>query len=118
MTANPPPYDEQQSEFLAWLEEIADLAETDPGTEEGREEARECAFELADNVMTHLNAVERNRLEAGQGGMGKITLAGMEELEAYLSQEGFIRASVGMRVLIDRGYGEFAHKAADQAGTS
>jgi hypothetical protein len=98
-------YTEDQREFLAWLEEIADIAEQEPATEEAREEARERAIELADKVMSYLAAVARVRAEK-TGGDAKPTITDMEEDEVRLRETGFARAAVGMRVLIDRGEGE------------
>jgi hypothetical protein len=92
-------------ELHAWLEEIADLADHEPTTDRGRSEAQSRALELADKVMSGLEAAARDRAEAGQGS-AKPTLADMAALEVALRSDGFVRAADGMRVLVERGEGE------------
>ncbi len=95
-------YTDEQRDYFSWLEEIADLAQQDPGNDEDREEARSRAFELADRVISYL---------AARPTWATNPIAEMEEEEKTLRANGFERAAVGMRVLIDRGDDEIAHLA-------
>jgi hypothetical protein len=84
-----------EQDFRAWLIELAH----GPTGPEIDGPAR--FFELADNVMT--------RMEAWKG--GKVELAELEVLRDDYRAEGAVECAQGLEVLIERGRAEIAHVA-------